>query len=194
MIDYLPILVNSKQSDLTLFIEFWSKLYSYPLENLYNETIIKEQYEIDDMQRLFIWKNGMKLSSKKQQSLDLKIKPKLTLINKLKQNDDWSIDDFQSEFGDLSAVWKIFLLHIIKPKVYPIYDQHINRTYNYIHRLPYTEISANMSNKNKEYFYFNTYLNFIKEQSDLNLKKFDEAFFAFGKFINTNNNIILFQQ
>ena len=194
MINYLPILVNSKQSDITSFIEFWSKLYSYPSENLYNETIIKEQYEIDDIQRLFIWKNGMKLSRKKQQSLDLKIKPKLTLINKLKQNDDWSIDDFQSEFRDLSAVWKIFLLHIIKPKVYPIYDQHINRTYNYIHTLPYTEISANMSNKNKEYFYFNTYLNFIKEQSDLNLKKFDEAFFAFGKFINTNNNIILLQQ
>lgn len=68
MIDCLPILVNSKQSDLTSFIEFWSKLYSYPLENLYNETIVKEQYEIDDMQSLFTWKNGMKLSRKKQQS------------------------------------------------------------------------------------------------------------------------------
>ena len=193
MKNHFPILELKKETDINSFIDFWSKLYYYPLENLYNETIIKKQFEIDDIQRLYIWKNGMNLSKKKQQSLDLKIKPKLILINDYKQNDDWSIEDFQNEFGDLSAVWKIFLLHIIKPEIYPIYDQHINRAFNYIHELPYSEISANISNKNKELFYFNTYLEFVNKLKDVNLKKFDEAFFAFGKFINTNNNIILFQ-
>ena len=63
-----PILELKKQTDIKSFIEFWSKLYFYPSENLYNETIIKTSYEIDDIQRLFIWKNGMKLSKKKQKS------------------------------------------------------------------------------------------------------------------------------
>ena len=182
-----------KQTNINSFIDFWSRLYSYPLENIYNKTIIKKQFEIDDIQRLYIWKNGMKLSNKKQQSLDLKIKAKLALINKYKQNDNWSIEDFQNEFEDLSAVWKIFLLHIIKPEIYPIYDQHIHRAYNFIHKLPYSKISASLTNKNKEHFYFNTYLKFVNKLKDVNLKKFDEAFFAFGKFINSNNNIILFK-
>lgn len=189
----LPIICLKNETDLKLFIEFWSKLYYYPKEYLYLNSIYKKHYEVNDIHNLYVWKNGMELSNKKKYSLDSKVKSKIKTINDYKINEDWSIEDFQNEFGDLSAVWKIFLLHIIKPKVYPIYDQHINRTYNYIHKLPYTDISANMSNKDKEYFYFNTYLNFIKEQSDLNLKKFDEAFFAFGKFINTNNNIILFE-
>ena len=187
-----PILELKKQTDITSFIEFWSKLYFYPLENSYNETIIKTSYEIDDIQRLFIWKNGMKLSKKKQKSLDDKIVTKIAMINSYKENNDWSIKDFQNQFNDLSAVWKIFLLHIISPNTYPIYDQHINRAYNYIHKLPYSEISASMSNKNKELFYFETYLGFLKELNGVNLKKFDEAFFAFGKFINTNKNIVLF--
>ena len=192
MYNLFPTLELKKQSDINSFIEFWSRLYSYPLQNLYNETIIKNQYEIDDIQRLFIWKNGMKLSNKKQLSLDVKIKSKLALINTYKQNNDWSVEDFQKQFVDLSAVWKIFLLHIIKPNTYPIYDQHINRAYNYIHNLPYSEISASMSNINKELFYFKTYLPFVEELNGLNLKKFDEAFFAFGKFLNTND-IILFE-
>jgi hypothetical protein len=187
-----PILELKKQTDINSFIEFWSKLYFYPLENLYNETIIKTSYEIDDIQRLFIWKNGMKLSNKKQKSLDDKIVSKLAIINSFKENNDWSTEDFQNQFNDLSAVWKIFLLHIISPNTYPIYDQHINRAYNYIHELSYSEISASMPNKNKELFYFETYLGFLKELNEVNLKKFDEAFFAFGKFINTNKNIVLF--
>jgi len=193
MKNHFLILELKKETHINSFIDFWSRLYSYPLENLYNETIIKKQFEIDDIQHLYIWKNGMKLSNKKQQSLDLKIKPKLILINDYKQNDDWSIDDFQNEFGDLSAVWKIFLLHIIKPEIYPIYDQHIHRAYNFIHKLPYSKTSPSLTNKSKEHFYFNTYLKFVNELKDVNLKKFDEAFFAFGKFINSNNNIILFK-
>jgi hypothetical protein len=134
----------------------------------------------------------MKLSNKKQKSLDDKIVSKLAIINSFKENNDWSTEDFQNQFNDLSAVWKIFLLHIISPNTYPIYDQHINRAYNYIHELSYSEISASMPNKNKELFYFETYLGFLKELNEVNLKKFDEAFFAFGKFINTNKNIVLF--
>ena len=75
----------------------------------------------------------MVLSGGKQNSLDNKIKKKLFLINNLKTNDEIDLILFREEFKSLTTVWKIFLLHIIKPNVYPIYDQHIHRAFLYIH-------------------------------------------------------------
>lgn len=178
---------NCNTTDLNEFITFWSKLYSYSNEHLYNDTIIKREYDIDNFQKLFVWKNGMKLSGLKQKSLDIKIIAKLSIINTLKSNEEVDLDFFKKEFKNLSAVWKIFLLHTIKPKTYPIYDQHIHRAYNYIHNLDYSNISSEMSNKIKEEFYFNTYYPFIQKQKQNNLKRLDEAFFAFGQFLNTRN-------
>ncbi len=189
----LPILQLTELNEFGGFINFWKKMYFYPLENLYNETIFKKQFDNDDLQRLFMWKNAMKLSEKKQFSLDVKIKSKLKVINRYKLETGWSINNFQNDFNELSAVWKIFLLHIIKPEIYPIYDQHINRTYNFIHLLPHEGISATMSKIDKEDFYFEKYLPFIQSNKGYDLKSIDEAFFSFGKFLNTNKNEILFK-
>lgn len=130
----------------------------------------------------------MKLSERKQLSVDTNVKAKIEIINRYKVNSNWTLDDFQINFKDLSAVWKIFLLHIIKPDMYPIYDQHINRTYNFIHGLSYKGISSTMPNLEKEKFYFEIYLPFIKGLHGYKLKSIDEAFFSFGQFINTNKN------
>ncbi|WP_461643177.1 hypothetical protein [Labilibaculum euxinus] len=181
----LPILINTN-CELDEFIKFWSKLYSYHLESLYNDRIQKMEYTLDDLQQLFIWKNGMNLSFQKQNSLEKKVLAKLEIINKLKTKQDFELIEFEQNFNNLTAVWKIFLLHIIRPDRYPIYDQHINRAFNFIHRLDYKNISADsITNKSKELFYFNTYLSFIHSLDNCNLKTLDEAFFAFGQFINT---------
>jgi hypothetical protein len=191
----LLILHQAQETDLPKFIDFWSRLYRYPQENLYNSTIAKSQFDADDLQNLFKWKNGMDLSKKKQHSLDRKIKFKIKLINNMKLQPDFELEQFLSEFNHLTAVWKIFLLHIIKPLQYPIYDQHINRAYNFVHGLEYRHISASsMTCKSKEEFYFNTYLGFIGSQGNINLKKIDEAFFALGQFLATNNNAVLLNQ
>jgi len=186
----LPILEKKNAKDLNQFIEYWSKLYSYPLEKLYNERIWKKQFDIADIQSLFVWKNGMNLSELKQKSLNEKIKPNLKLINRWKL-DSFDLNSFEESFSNLSAVWKIFLLHIIKPNMYPIYDQNIHRAFNYIHNLEYSNISSSLKKKEKEDFYFNKYLCFIDSIENINLKKLDEAFFSFGKFINTRINSIL---
>jgi hypothetical protein len=184
----LPILRMNSVKTLKEFILFWSSLYYYPLEAKYNNRIHNQQYSEDDINELFWWKNGMKLSSRKQKSVDDKIISKLLLINDLKNQDRIEIIEFKNQFSDLSAVWKIFLLHIIKPFVYPIYDQNVHRAYNFIHGLDYNSISSDsISNKRKEEFYFNTYFNFIDNLNGIELKKMDEAFFTFGKFIKTNN-------
>lgn len=181
-------LVNTKNKNLNDFIDSWSKLYSFSNEEIYSKSIVKETFTNTDVQNLYKWKNGMKLSVLKQKSLNTKIKAKLTIINTFKKNDKIDVEAFKKEFINVSAVWKIFLLHIIKPNKYPIYDQHIHRAFLFIHNEDWSNISnTSISNKAKEKFYFERYLPFIESQNIKDLKKLDEAFFAFGQFLNTRN-------
>lgn len=189
----LVILKNDKTIDLDEFITSWSRFYTYANEGVYSKAIVKETYTIQDIQNLFQWKNGMKLSVLKQKSLDTKIIAKLYVINDFKNSDKVDLEAFKQEFNNLTAVWKIFLLHIIKPKEYPIYDQHIHRTFLFIHEKDFSNLSnTSINNKAKELFYFEEYLPFIKSNNIKDLKKLDEAFFAFGQFLNTRNYANLF--
>lgn len=184
----------TKSYDINLFIDFWSRLYTFRNESIYNKTIIKVEFEIQDIQNLFEWKNGMRLSDLKQKSLNDKIINKLEVINFLKSKDEFELDLFNYEFKSLSAVWKIFLLHIIQPKKFPIYDQHIHRTFLFIHKKEFSNLSnTSIKDKQKEAFYFNEYLPFIDANEIKDLKKLDEAFFAFGQFLNTKDYKNLFE-
>lgn len=106
----------NQSKDLDTFIEYWSKLYSYPNERAYKNAISQKEFEKNHIQDLFVWKNGMKLSDLKQKSLESKILSKLDLINRLKINKEVDLELFKNEFKSLTTVWKIFLLHIIAPK------------------------------------------------------------------------------
>jgi hypothetical protein len=180
--------------NLNSFIDAWSRLYSYSNESVYKETISRTTFKEEDITNLFVWKNGMRLSDLKQNSLEKNILSKVSVINSFKNSEYFDLDNFKSEFNDLSAVWKIFLLHIIKPNTYPIYDQHIHRTYLFIHKKDYSNLSnTSVNNKEKEKFYFEEYLQFIRSSGIKDIKKLDEAFFAFGQFLNTKNYDLLFK-
>lgn len=181
----LPILQN-EQSSLPQFINFWSKFYDYPKEELYNK-VDQAQYTEKDINDLFEWKNGMTLSGAKLVSLNKKIIAKLGIINQLKEAKKIDLEFFKTEFSNLSFVWKIFLLHIIKPKTYPIYDQNIHRCFNFIHAKEHRRISSTISEKSKEQFYFEDYLPFIENLNGIPLRKIDRAFFTFGQFLSTKN-------
>ena len=190
----LSILNKQTNISLDLFIDSWSKQYSFSNEAVYSNSISKKVFTITDIQNLYVWKNGMKLSELKQKSLDGKIKSKLSIINEFKINDELDLKVFSKEFKNLSAVWKIFLLHLINPNTYPIYDQHIHRSFLFIHNEDWSNISNdNISNKDKETFYFDNYLPFIKRSNVTDLKQLDEAFFAFGQFLNTRNYATLLE-
>lgn len=185
---------KNTSNDLLDFINFWSKQYSFSNEAVYSNSISKKAFTITDIQNLYVWKNGMKLSELKQKSLDDKIKSKLSIINEFKSNDEIDLKVFSKEFKNLSAVWKIFLLHLLRPNIYPIYDQHIHRTFLFIHNEDWNNISNDsISNKDKEMFYFDSYLPFIQRSNVTDLKQLDEAFFAFGQFLNTRNYATLLQ-
>jgi hypothetical protein len=184
---HLVQLNTNISNNIDAFINSWSKLYSYSNEDIYSKSITKELLTTTDIQNLYKWKNGMKLSVLKQKSLDTKIKDKLSIINAFKKSDSIDVEAFKIEFKKVSAVWKMFLLHIIKPSKYPIYDQHIHRAFLFIHNEDWSNIANTMSDKAKEQFYFERHLPFIESQNIKDLKKLDEAFFAFGQFLNTRN-------
>lgn len=180
----MPILKTIQPNDFQAFVELWSKVYFYKNSEKYSNNIGLEKLENNNLIELYEWKNGMELSPKKDISFQ-NILLKIDQINKFKE--DFDLDEFKREFGKMSAVWKIFLLHIIRPFKYPIYDQHIHRAYNFLQK-NFARIDNTISNKDKENFYFNTYLPFINDYKDIELKKLDEAMFAFGRFLKQPNN------
>lgn len=181
-----------KSNDLEEFIDYWSKLYSYVNEDLYDNSIDKEIFIKEDIQNLYTWKNGMRLSEAKQRSVDTKIKAKLPIINNFKSSTSLDLKGFKKEFKDVTTVWKIFLLHTIKPQEFPIYDQHIHRAFLFINNEDWGNVSnSSIKDKPKEEFYFGRYLPFIEANGFNDLRKLDKAFFAFGQFLRTNYSAII---
>lgn len=181
---------------MTEFISHWRNLYSYFDDNRYRMNIDKVEFTPENLEELFHWKNGMTLkgSGGKEKSLNEKILKRTEIINQYKRYQAIDLNQFNDEFSDLSAVWRIFLLHIIKPSIYPIYDQHIHRTYNYLHNLDWQSINNTIPNKTKLDFYYNTYLPYVQNLGVTDLKAMDEAFFAFGQFLNTRNQKYLLEK
>jgi hypothetical protein len=185
-----PILTNRQSGSLQEFISFWSKLYAYDNAGLYYKIHYKVLSE-KDIKYLYQWKNGMKLSQAKEKSLDTKIIKKLNIINSLRATTEFDLNYFLKEFKEVSVVWKVFLLHIISPSKYPIYDQHTHRAYRFMNKQASDGIKASMNESVKLKFYFKEYYPFVKESNIKDLKKMDEAFFAFGQFINIGNQKML---
>ncbi len=190
----LPILNTLEATDITHFIEYWSALYYFQNEEIYHNTITKSFFTEEDIINLFEWKNGMPLkgSGHKESSLKNKILPYIVRINSFK-GDVIQEEEFLKDFEKLSAVWKIFLLHIIQPQQYPIYDQHIHRTYCFLNHMDWGKISNTLSDKKKEKFYFKTYRPFVLSLNYKNIKEIDNAFFAFGQFLNTKRHKTIFK-
>ena len=186
----LPILTNRQSGSLQEFISFWSELYVYDNAVLY-ERIHNKTLSVDDLKDLYKWKNGMKLSQAKEKSLNTKIISKIEIINILRTPSNFDLEYFLKEFRQVSVVWKVFLLHILKPNRFPIYDQHVHRAYRFINNQPSDGIKASMKESVKLKFYFEEYYPFVKRSNVRDLKKMDEGFFAFGQFINFGNQKIL---
>ena len=186
----LPILTNRQSGSLQEFISFWSKLYVYDNAVLY-ERIHNTTLSEDDLKDLYKWKNGMKLSKAKEKSLNAKIISKIEIVNNLRAASNFDLEYFLKEFKQVSVVWKVFLLHILKPNRFPIYDQHVHRAYRFINNQSSNGIKASMNESVKLKFYFEEYYPFVRESKITDLKKMDEAFFAFGQFINIGNQKML---
>jgi hypothetical protein len=188
----LNVLKSSKKE----FVDFWSSIYNDPKEADYETLINKHSLNMRDIEDLFNWKNGMsiivrdnngdvvKKHEKKSVFLSKAIE-ELSTINNLRNRMSFEIEEFDSYFKNYPAIWGIFLLHIINPNNYPIFDQHVYRAYKFITKEIIEEIPD--SNPRKMKIYKNEYLHFFKEfkEASLENRKFDKALWAYGKFLKS---------
>lgn len=180
----LPILAKYDGIDIDIFINFWQKFYAYKNEELYSNNINLLHFSKSNIEKLYEWKNGTPLSNLKRESLNKKVLSKIEAINDFKASQSIMLNEVYKEFDNVSAVWRLFLLHIIKPKEYPIYDQHIHRAFQFINDLPSDGITNGIKDIEKLEWYKGIYYPFVKRIEIQDIKKMDEAFFAFGKFLS----------
>jgi len=173
------------------FIDFWSKYYVYTsVERLYLDRIHNEIFSKDDIEKLFEWKNGMKINGHKQKQASVdKIVSRLKIINELKNNFDFVL--FKRYFNDLGAIWQLFILHIIQPEIFPIFDQHVYRAHLFISKEIIEDIKEDKNFKLK--YFYEVYLPFYNNfKTDIgNDRQADMALWAFGKFLKTQYAIEL---
>lgn len=173
----------------TKFVEKWSSIYSYGNEGKYENHIRTVLDDKDSFLELFRWKNGTgnKIAKNKLKAVERFWNNRNVL---LELRDDFNWELFEKEFtpSKTSNIWKLFLLHLINPNYFPIFDQHVYRFYHFHIHGTIKEIPLNHSER--YYSYKNDYLNWFnqtKETYGLAPKKMDESFFSFGQFLKGLN-------
>lgn len=165
------------------FVKCWSRLYSYPNYELYKAIVTKPTLATGDLRLLFEWKNGMNLSSKKETSFINQVLQHEKLVDELKS--EFKYEKFENTFGTMPAIWQIFLLHIIQPCEYPIFDQHVYRAFRFIQNQDEKELPA--TRQAKLNVFYSKYLPFFLDMKDLTNEndhfEIDKALWAFGRII-----------
>jgi hypothetical protein len=165
------------------FVRCWSSLYNYPEYELYKSTVTKPDISKKDLRKLFAWKNSMVLSSKKENSFLSQVLQHEELINELKK--EFSQKKFDKVFGKMSAVWQIFLLHIMYPYEYPIFDRYVYRAYKCIQNLDEKGLPSKQSEKLKIFHeeYRPFFKSMIMSADEFDQFAVDKALWTFGKMI-----------
>ncbi len=196
------LIANFKYVSIGAFISSWSSQYKSSekkeLRSLYKKNIKLKRFTSFNLEELFAWKNGIvsrdgakvKMSKTKRKFLNNVLKHRED-INELKSK--WDIVRFDEIFKptEHAAIWNSFLMHIIRPNEYPIFDQHVYRSFYYLKTDRVQELKG--SNKKRTEIYREDYLPFflqIKGKSKKRLKSVDEAMWAFGKFLKSYYQLI----
>ncbi|MBK7407979.1 MAG: hypothetical protein IPJ40_07795 [Saprospirales bacterium] len=131
------------------------------------------------------------LSTKKEKGLKKKILPHLDQINAFKKQGETDFNKISAAFKDVSAIWLIFLAHAINKEAFPIFDQHVYRAMHYLETGSVEEIPK--GNPKKLSIYQERYLLFYQQNRQYadNYKEWDEALWAFGKFLGRYENMFV---
>jgi len=146
------------------------------------QTVLKNK---DSFIELFRWKNGYgdKISENKEKVV-LGFWNKIGVMRELKIEFSWTL--FQNEFEPQknSNIWKIFLLHLIDPSTFPIFDQHVYRSYNFIKNGVIEEIPTKPKIRFEVYkLEYRDWFNNIQKEYKIEPKELDKSFFSFGKML-----------
>jgi hypothetical protein len=170
-------MLHEKKCSDQEFFEFWSRQYNYPNEHLYKNNIKAFRTETCVLQ-LFEWKNGRPLSHAKKGSVYKNYINEVDLISA--EADVQILKDYLNRPG--GAVWRIFWLHCNYPERFPIFDRHVYRAMAHIKNKQELEIGSR--NRDKVDLYIKEYIGFYDSLKCADLKKRDEALWAFGRFLS----------
>src|SRR5687768_5345719 len=102
-----PALSIDLFADANQFVTSWKPLYNYPGYDRFAELVQNQELTAPELEELFLWKNNMSFSGNKRARFE-KIVAHLDDINALKVQFD--VHRFDQLFGEVSAIWQIFLL------------------------------------------------------------------------------------
>lgn len=167
------------------FIEKWSSQYSYSNEEKYNQHINSVFDNESSFFQLFQWKNGTGdvIYVNKMKVVE-GFYEKIDVLRHLRNNFNWEL--FENEFQPTknSPIWKIFLLHLINPFEFPIFDQHVFRFYYFQKNGLIEEISTKPKDVYETYKNdYKPWFNSVQKEFQLNQKMMDESFFVFGQVL-----------
>jgi hypothetical protein len=170
------------------FVAHWKAMYNYSSKNESYDTYVLNRpvafvFEADHIRELYRWKNntGDRLAAPKAASVENKIVPHLEVIQQL--YDRWDDSKFDTYFGGVSTVWQTYLMHIIQPARFPIFDQHVYRAYTYLQTGNAEELKGTTKRTLALYRQYQTFFDDIQGQSRCDPRDLDKALWAFGKFI-----------
>ena len=179
----IPIFQLSQAETANDFVKCWSGLYDYPGYKVYKSTVTKSDLSKKDIRLLFDWKSSTDLSSKKEKSYLSHVLQHDELINELKKKFDQK--KFEKNFGKMSAVWQIFLLHILQPYDCPMFDKHVYRAFRFLQNLKKEPLPSHQSERlkifNEQYRPF--FLELCKLANGSDVFDIDKALWTFGKMI-----------
>jgi hypothetical protein len=84
-------------------------------------------------------------------------------------------------------IWALFVAHICKPQVYPLYDQHVWRAFRNISSKG-TEYPASAPNNWSNFLDYSKFFQDLRKDCDIPYWKLDQALWVFGKSIKKYTN------
>jgi hypothetical protein len=168
-----------------MFIDFWSKAWTgaeYP-EEKYEQHIRSRPLSRKSVRGLFEWKNGTRLSERKQNSVEANFVARVDELSSLPEGT--TAEQFLTRFDKGGAIFRIFWLHIWQPHQFPIFDQHVWRAMGYLNRSDQRSLSE-FSDHEKESLYLEQYLPWFTHTMGNHAAnpRADRALWRFGQFLS----------
>ena len=184
--------MNMRAEVTSNFIDEWAGKYTYIKEHIYERYIPLKRPTRRALEELYEWKNGRRLSNKKQKSLEEKIIMKIGEIQYL--INDFNLNRFETIFSNVAAIWRIFLLHIINCK-FPIFDQHVYRAMRYLEGDHIGNEFELLKKPDEERYrvYKEEYVPFVREveaKTGKSGRTVDKALWTFGKELKRRYKIV----
>lgn len=171
--------------DWRQFVDFWSQFYNehdrYP-DKVYYDPYIKDLSQDNFLDKLWLWKMQVHYHNKRNKRALKLIKENIeTIRNFRSSNPTFNIlYDFSKKIFKSGVVYSVFLIHICKPQQYPIFDQHVFRSFIFLTTGKIIKMPKNI----KDYLRYKKFVLKIYKRYKINLRDIDKALMAFGQFLD----------